>query len=248
MSPFAPLAKITFCRKHYFATSGDLPFQSPLNMEEKPVSAAHMEEARGKSAQPADFDDERAPEARGRDLQEVPRGYWFSPLFLGSFLAIGYGFAAATGGFALIAPILAIINNDVGSSPIITWIALSYLLCQTVFFLDVGRFIDIFGRRWFFIIGSILGLIGSTLEAIARSVNQFIGAEVFIGIASGFQISFFWVVAEVRITVVETTDLVFPPESLDEVLCVRCASCALCTGGQTLLQQSRYNADFLTGL
>jgi MFS family permease len=55
----------------------------------------------------------------------------------------------------------------------------------------VGCFSDIFSRRWFFIIESILGLIGSILGATAHSVNQLIGDEVLIGIASGFQISFF---------------------------------------------------------
>lgn len=166
-------------------------------MEDKGNSEAHIEAAVGPTTQITDFDDDRAPEARGRDLQEVPKGYWFSPLFLGSFLAIGCGFAAASGGFALIAPILGEINNDLGPSPNITWVALSYLLCQSVFFLIVGRFSDIFGRRWFFIIGSVLGLIGSILGATAQSVNQLIGAEVLIGIASGFQTSFFWIVAEI---------------------------------------------------
>ena len=34
------------------------------------------------------------------------------------------------------------------------------------------------------------------MGATAKSINQMIAAELFIGIASGFQISFFWVVAE----------------------------------------------------
>ncbi len=65
-----------------------------------------------------------------------------------------------------------------------------------MFFLIVGRLSDIFGRRWFFIVGSIIGLVGNIIAATAHSVNALIGAEVLIGIASGFQISFFWVIGE----------------------------------------------------
>lgn len=142
-------------------------------------------------------DTERVPEARGRDLHDVPRSYWISPLFIGSYCATGFGFMAATGGYALIAPLLGTINNELGPSPNVTWIALANLLCQAVTFLLVGRLSDIFGRRWFFIIGSIIGLIGSIVGATAQSVEQLIGAEVFPGIAAGFQISFFWVVSEI---------------------------------------------------
>ena len=166
---------------------------------EKDGDVAHIEETRRGSGGAIDkmrFDDERVPEARGRDLDALPKSYWISPLFVGSYIAIGCGFAAATGGFALVAPLLTVINDDLGPSDNITWVALVYLLCQAVFFLIVGRLTDIFGRRWFFISGSVIGLIGSILGATATSINQMIAAELFIGIASGFQISFFWVVAE----------------------------------------------------
>lgn len=156
-----------------------------LEKAEPAVDAAHIEHHGYKGSHVSDVtvNEERAPEARGRDVSDVPMSYWFSPLFLGSFFAIGCGFAAATGGFALVAPLLGVINEDIGPSDNITWVALVYLLCQAVFFLIVGRLSDIFGRRWFFITGSVIGLVGSILGATAQSVNQLIGAEVFIGIA-----------------------------------------------------------------
>jgi hypothetical protein len=42
-------------------------------------------------------DDDRAPEARGRDAEEIDPAYWVSPRFLGSMLAIGLGFCGGTG-------------------------------------------------------------------------------------------------------------------------------------------------------
>lgn len=64
-------------------------------------------------------------------------------------------------------------------------------------FLLVGRISNIFGRRWFFIIGSAIGTIGSIVGATAQGVGQLIAGEALIGIAAGFQISFFWVVSEI---------------------------------------------------
>ena len=93
----------------------------------------HVEEARMASTTKDAFEDsERVPEARGRDLSEVPKGYWYSASFLGSYCAIGFGFMSATGGYALIAPILSNINADIGPGVNITRVALAYLLCQSV--------------------------------------------------------------------------------------------------------------------
>lgn len=59
---------------------------------------------------------ERVPEARGREASEVPKGYWYSPLFIGSYCAVGFGFMSATGGYALVAPLITAINEDIGRS------------------------------------------------------------------------------------------------------------------------------------
>lgn len=53
------------------------------------------------------------------DEAELPPGYFLKPSFIGSMAAICLGFFAGVGGFALAAPILPIINADIGpvSSP-----------------------------------------------------------------------------------------------------------------------------------
>lgn len=94
-------------------------------------------------------DDDRTPEARGRDAHTLAKDYWLSPRWLGSMAAIGLGFCGGTGGFALIAPVLGQINDELGPSTNITWVAIVYVLSEAVFFLLVGRLSDLFGRRWF---------------------------------------------------------------------------------------------------
>lgn len=141
-------------------------------------------------------DDDRAPEARGRDAAEIDPAYWRSPRFLGSMAAIGLGFCGGTGGYALIAPVLNDINNDIGPSDNIAWVSIVYILSEAVFFLLVGKLSDVFGRRWFFIIGSLISMVGSIVGAVAQNINTLIASEVLIGIAAAFQISFYWVISE----------------------------------------------------
>jgi hypothetical protein len=59
---------------------------------------------------------------------ELPPGYFKSPFFLGSMLAIGLGLLAGVAGFGYAAPILGLINQDVGPDPNIVWVALVYTL------------------------------------------------------------------------------------------------------------------------
>lgn len=83
-----------------------------------------------------------------------------------------------------------------GPSPNINWVALVWTLTVAVGYTIVGRLSDIFGRRWFFIGGASLGLIGSIVAATARDINQLIGATVLIGLAASSQISFTYVTGE----------------------------------------------------
>jgi MFS family permease len=55
---------------------------------------------------------------------------------------------------------------------------------------------DLFGRRWFFIGGSILALIGCILGAVAKNIPTLIGSTVLIGFASASQLSYTFVLGE----------------------------------------------------
>lgn len=91
---------------------------------------------------------------------------------------------------------LALINADIGPSDNITWVALAYTLGLSVGFLLIGRLSDIFGRRWFFIGGNALALIGSIIGSTAGKVDDLIGANTLNGLAGACQISFTVAIAE----------------------------------------------------
>lgn len=139
----------------------------------------------------------RTTESRGKELSDVPTSYWYSPAFLGSFTAIGMSFLAASGGYGLVSPIITFINEDIGPSDNLVWVSLAWLLLQAITYLISGRLSDIFGRRWFFIFGSCLGLVGSIIGACAQTIEQLIGSMVFMGISSGIMLCFFWASAEI---------------------------------------------------
>ncbi|KAK3111761.1 hypothetical protein LTR53_012665 [Teratosphaeriaceae sp. CCFEE 6253] len=132
-------------------------------------------------------DDDRADEAKGRNADQMDKKYWLSVNYIGTMFAIGMAFMGGIRGFGLVAPILGRIDADIGPSPNINWVPLVNICSGAVFFLMVGKLSDIFGRRWFFILGSVLGLLGSITGAVAPNINTIIGAEVLIGVAVAFQ-------------------------------------------------------------
>lgn len=109
------------------------------------------------------------------ELGRLPKGYYRSKYFLGSFFATGIGLWCAVSTFGFVAPILSVINEDIGPDPRYIWISLIYNAVLAVFLAPTGRLSDIFGRRYFFIAGGILGVVGSIVCATAKSIPALIG-------------------------------------------------------------------------
>ncbi|KAH6679631.1 fungal trichothecene efflux pump [Halenospora varia] len=127
------------------------------------------------------------------DESSLPKGYYRSPFFVGTMFATGLGLSAGVGGFALAAPELGVINADIGPDGNLTWVSLVYTLTLAVGLLLVGRLSDLFGRRWFFISGAALALVGNIVAATAQSIPALIGATTLIGLAASTQLSFSFV-------------------------------------------------------
>ena len=61
----------------------------------------------------------------------------------------------------------------------------------------VGRLSDIFGRRWFSTVASLIAIVGHAIGATADNFNSLTAAHVFIGLAASAQSSFNYVLAEI---------------------------------------------------
>ncbi|KAK6368222.1 hypothetical protein LTS17_009963 [Exophiala oligosperma] len=128
---------------------------------------------------------------------QLPKGYFYSSLFVGSYMAQAFGFMAAVGVFAMAAPNLGKINDDIGgANSNITWVAIVYTLMFGVGSALVGRLSDIFGRRWFFTSGAALGIIGSIVCSRAQTVPTLIGGMTLVGASASTQVLFATVIGE----------------------------------------------------
>jgi len=130
------------------------------------------------------------------ESDELPKGYFTSPFFIGSFIACGMNLMASTGGFALVAPVLSSIDVALGPSASIIWLALVYTICLAVGLTLVGRLSDLFGRRYFFIGGTVLGMIGAIVAATAHTIPVLIGGETLVGLSACTGYSYAFVVGE----------------------------------------------------
>ncbi|KAF4636561.1 hypothetical protein G7Y89_g1524 [Cudoniella acicularis] len=126
----------------------------------------------------------------------LPKHYYRSAGFIGTVIALCLGNISNYLGWVMPSNSLTLINENLGPSPNITWVAISYTLGLSIGFLIVGRLSDIFGRRWFFIGGNSFALIGAIVSGTATSVEAIIGGEVLGGLAGAVQISFTVAIAE----------------------------------------------------
>ncbi|KIX00022.1 uncharacterized protein Z518_10949 [Rhinocladiella mackenziei CBS 650.93] len=151
--------------------------------------------------------DRSADEATGRarfdvetgfvtDADSLPASYFRSKFFVGSFCALGTGLVAGTGAFGYPAPVLSYINQDIGPDPNYIWISYVYNTCLAVTLPVLGQLSDIFGRRYFFVGGAVLGIMGSIVCSRAQSIPVLIGGNVLLGLASATQLSYHYVLGE----------------------------------------------------
>ncbi|MCJ1372698.1 hypothetical protein MMC20_003923 [Loxospora ochrophaea] len=116
--------------------------------------------------------------------------------FIGTLTAACGASIAAYLGWVLPSNTLSLINQDLGDSPNITWVAVVWTLSNAIAYTLVGRLSDIFGRRYFIIGTNVIGLIGCIIGATAKEVNTLIAANTFNGIAAAGQLNFPVIIGE----------------------------------------------------
>ncbi|OLN91684.1 putative MFS-type transporter C16A3.17c 3 [Colletotrichum chlorophyti] len=126
-------------------------------------------------------------EALGNDL---PPGYYYSPRFLGCMA--GFCLSAISAYIFLLLPtnVLTFINADIGPSPYISWVNIARTLSLSFTYTILGRLSDLFGRRWFFIGGNVVAIIGIIICAVAPNVNTLIVGAAVYGLGETVQLSF----------------------------------------------------------
>ncbi|KAH7121361.1 fungal trichothecene efflux pump [Dactylonectria macrodidyma] len=134
--------------------------------------------------------------AVGGDVDEMPAGYFLSAKFIGTVTAQCLGSICAYLGWVLPANTLALINQDIGPSENINWVATMWTMGSSIGFLLFGRLSDMYGRKYMVLGCTILGLIGCIIGSCAQSVEMLIAANVCNGVAAAGQLSFGIVLGE----------------------------------------------------
>lgn len=74
---------------------------------------------------------------------------------------------------------------DLGGLDRFTWIATAYLVASTTAVPIVGRLTDIYGRKYFYIAGLVVFLVGSVLAGLSQTMNQLIAFRAIQGLGGG---------------------------------------------------------------
>lgn len=77
-----------------------------------------------------------------------------------------------------------------GPSPYISWVNIARTLAMSFTYTILGRLSDLFGRRWFFIGGNCVALIGIIVSATATNVDALIVGAAIYGLGETVQLSF----------------------------------------------------------
>ncbi|KAF3023455.1 hypothetical protein E8E14_000634 [Neopestalotiopsis sp. 37M] len=147
----------------------------------------------GEMAKDEGYADSMPAENTGDD---VPKGYFTSHLFLGTYIAVAISVISGTGSYSLISGVLAQINAELGPDPDYLWIGYTYTLCTACTFCLVGRVSDLFGRRYVIIGGNALALVGSIVASQAQTVKTVIGGMALISVGTSCQIGFQFILGE----------------------------------------------------
>src|SRR5437588_7664306 len=66
-----------------------------------------------------------------------------------------------------------------------TWVVTAYLLGSTTMIPIIGKLSDQFGRKWFFMAGVVIFLLGSALSGASQTMNQLIAFRAVQGLGAG---------------------------------------------------------------
>ena len=70
-----------------------------------------------------------------------------------------------------------------------TWVTTSYLVASTIVVPIVGRLSDLYGRKWFYVVGIGIFLVGSALSGLSQSMTQLIVFRAVQGIGGGIMLA-----------------------------------------------------------
>ncbi|KIW84313.1 hypothetical protein Z517_03563 [Fonsecaea pedrosoi CBS 271.37] len=112
-------------------------------------------------------------------------GYFHDAPLIGTIAGSSLVILASYWAFSPAAAILVYINEDIGPSDNASLFSIVWSLCTAISMVIFGRVSDKFGRRWFLLGASGLGILGGIVACTAKTMNTLIGANVLLGLGAG---------------------------------------------------------------
>ena len=78
---------------------------------------------------------------------------------------------------------------ELGGFDRFTWITTAYIVASTTVVPIVGRLTDLYGRKWFYIVGIVVFLVGSVLSGLSQSMNALIAFRAIQGLGGGVMLA-----------------------------------------------------------
>lgn len=117
-------------------------------------------------------------------MSELPRRQVIVT-FIGVLFAVFLGALDQT----IVATAMPVIITDLGGFSHYTFVTTAYLITSTAFIPITGRLIDLFGRKWFYIVGIGIFVLGSLLSGLSHTLTELIFFRAFQGIGAGIMIA-----------------------------------------------------------
>ncbi len=78
---------------------------------------------------------------------------------------------------------------DLGGFTKYTWVATAYIIASTIAVPITGKLTDMYGRKWFYVAGLCIFIVGSILCGFSQTMNQIIGFRALQGIGAGIMMA-----------------------------------------------------------
>lgn len=127
---------------------------------------------------------ERGAQAQPDSLRSLPRRQVVITM-AGVMLAMFLGSLDQT----IVGTAMPRIIADLGGFTHYTWVTTAYIITSAIAIPITGKLTDMYGRKWFYIIGIVIFVVGSLLSGFSQTMTQIIIFRGFQGIGGGIMIA-----------------------------------------------------------
>ncbi|KIW80209.1 hypothetical protein Z517_06824 [Fonsecaea pedrosoi CBS 271.37] len=130
------------------------------------------------------------------DAIQIPQSRAYKIKLWLAIASLIFQWVASMGTFLCIAPIIDLINQDIGPRSSTAWVASAYTVVSGVSLIVAGTLSDLVGRRWFAVASSTAPMIAGIIGGTAQNMSAVIASTAILGINGGLVLNVFPCISE----------------------------------------------------